>query len=71
MPPDRIQRHDLIMQFREGEVQERIDSMRFEVYAEKLDISRPHPPAFCTGCIGFCVIGLMHLEGMAKVSHQV
>src|SRR6266487_1616297 len=46
--PDGIRRNNLIVQFRQRKLQERISPTRFEVNAKQLDVRRPFNSAICT-----------------------
>ena len=81
MSPERIQWHNLIVQFRDGKLQEWICPARFEGHAKILHVWRPvdnviltpeaHQPTVGAGRKGFSVIRLIRLDSAAEVDLQV
>jgi hypothetical protein len=81
MSPNRIQRHNVIVQFRQGNLQERISPTRFEGHAEKLYVQRPvddvigapqaDPPTVRAGRKRLGMIRRIRLDSATEVDLQV
>src|SRR5687767_15534286 len=79
--PDGVHRYNLVVQFREGKSQERINASRFEMDTVKLNWLRPihdpilapqpDPPTLATGRKRCSLIRRIYLERLAEVHHQV